>query len=65
MTKKELIEMLSDVPDNAQILTMYENYNLITNSTVHTIDINGYYEFRGSYVLTAANVRPYKQKDND
>ena len=58
MTKKELIEMLSEVPDNSQILLTYDVYNLISNSQIHTVDIKGFYEFRGSFVLSAANVRP-------
>lgn len=65
MTKKELIEMLSEVPDNAQILITYETYNLISNSQVNTTNINGFYEFRGSYVLSTANVRPRIIKNND
>lgn len=65
MTKKELIEMLSNVPDNARILTTYETYNLISNSMTHTAEINGFYEFRGSFVLTSANVRPGPIESND
>ena len=65
MTKKELIEMLSDVPDNSQILLTCDVYNLISNTQVHTVDIKGFYEFRGSFVLTAANVRPGPFKKDD
>lgn len=65
MTKKELIEMLSEVPDNAQIIMTYDSYNLISNTQVNTVNINGFYEFRGSYVLSSANVRPRIIKDND
>ena len=65
MTKKELIEMLSDVPDNARILTMYETYNLISNSMTHTTEVKGFYEFNGSYILTAANVRPGPTEKHD
>lgn len=65
MTKKELIEMLSEVPDNAQIIMTYDTFNLISNSETHTININGFYEFRGSYVLSAANVRPRIIKKDD
>lgn len=65
MTKKELIEMLSEVPDNSQILLTYDVYNLISNSQTHTTDIKGFYEFRGSFVLSAANVRPGPFEKND
>lgn len=65
MTKKELIEMLSEVPDNAQILLTYDTFNLISNSETHTVNINGFYEFRGSYVLSSANVMPRIIKNND
>lgn len=58
MNKKELIEMLSNVPDNARILITYETYNLISNTMAHTAEIKGFYEFNGSYILTSANVRP-------
>lgn len=65
MTKKELFEMLSDVPDNALITITHDTYNLISNS-VHAIDIKGFYENRGTYVLSAMNVRPYKiEESND
>lgn len=66
MTKKELIEMLSKVPDNARILTTYDTYDLLgTNPMTHTHEINGFYEFKGSYVLSAANVRPYIIKESN
>ena len=65
MTKKELIEMLSEVPDNAQIIMTYNTFNLISDSQTHTTNINGFYEFRGSYVLSAANVRPRIIKKDD
>ena len=64
MTKKELIEMLSNVPDDAKILLTYTQYNLI-DRTVHTGDIKGYYEYNGSYILCGLNVRPNKIKEND
>lgn len=65
MTKKELIEMLSEVPDNAQIIMTYDTFNLISNSETRTTNINGFYEFRGSYVLSTANVRPRIIKKDD
>ena len=58
MNKKELIEMLSNVPDNAKILITYDTYNLISNTITRTAEIKGFYEFNGSYILTSANVRP-------
>ena len=64
MTKKELIEMLSDVPDDAKILLTYTQYNLI-DRTVHTEDVRGYYEHQGSYILCGLNVRPNKIEEND
>jgi hypothetical protein len=64
MTKKELIEMLSEVPDNAQILLTYTTYNLIDTS-VHTQNIQGYYEYKGSYILCGLNVRPNSIERHD
>jgi len=57
MTKKELIEMLSEVPDNARILLTYTQYSLIDTS-IHTQDIKGFYGFNSSYVLCGLNVKP-------
>ena len=59
MTKKELIEMLSDIPDNSEIRTVETRQDLLGSST-YTRDINGYYENNGYYVLCGLNVRPYK-----
>ena len=59
MTKKELIEMLSDVPDDSEIRTVETRQDLLSSST-YTREINGYYENNGYYVLCGLNVRPYK-----
>lgn len=58
MTKKELIEMLSDVPDNSVIRIVETRQDLLGSST-YTREINGYYENNGYYVLCGLNVRPY------
>ena len=59
MTKKELIEMLSDIPDDSEICTVETRQDLLGLST-YTREINGYYENNGYYVLCGLNVRPYK-----
>ena len=59
MTKKELIEMLSDIPDNSEIRTVETRQDLLGSST-YTREINGYYENNGYYVLCGLNVRSYK-----
>jgi hypothetical protein len=59
MTKKELIEMLSDIPDNSEMRTVETRQDLLGSST-YTREINGYYENNGYYVLCGLNVRPYK-----
>jgi hypothetical protein len=59
MTKKELIEMLSDVPDNSVIRIVETRQDLLGSST-YSREINGYYENNGYYVLCGLNVRPYK-----
>lgn len=64
MTKKELIEMLSDVPDNSEIRTVETRQDLLGSST-YTREINGYYENNGYYVLCGLNVRPYKIEKHD
>lgn len=58
MTKKELIEMLSDIPDNSEIRTVETRQDLLGSST-YTREVNGYYENNGYYVLCGLNVRPY------
>ena len=64
MTKKELIEMLSDIPDNSEIRTVETRQDLLGSST-YTREINGYYENNGYYVLCGLNVRPYKIEKHD
>ena len=65
MTKKELIEMLSDIPDNAIVCITRESYSLIGNS-ISPININGYYEnSSGIYILSAMNVRPNKLSESN
>lgn len=62
MTKKELIEMLSDIPDNSEIRTVETRQDLL-GSNIYTREINGYYENNGYYVLCGLNVRPYKMTE--
>ena len=64
MTKKELIEMLSDIPDDSEIRIVETRQDLLGSST-YTRDINGYYENNGYYVLCGLNVRPYKIEKHD
>ena len=64
MTKKQLFEMLSNVPDDAIIGITYDSYNIIGNNT-YTVDIKGFYENKGMYILSSMNVRPYKMESND
>jgi hypothetical protein len=64
MTKKELIEMLSDIPDNSEIRIVETRQDLL-GSNIYTREINGYYENNGYYVLCGLNVRPYKLLGNN
>ena len=64
MTKKELIEMLSDIPDNSEIRIVETRQDLLSSST-YTREINGYYENNGYYVLCGLNVKPYKIEKHD
>jgi len=64
MTKKELIEMLSEVPDDSEIRTVEIRQDLLSSST-YTREVNGYYENNGYYVLCGLNVRPYKIEKHD
>ena len=57
MTKKELIEMLSPLPDDAEIKLTQERFDLMGNS-VYPVNINGYYENNGYYILSSRNVMP-------
>lgn len=66
MTKRELIEMLSEVPDNSEIRTVETRQDLL-GSSIYTREIKGYYENNGHYVLCGLNVRPYipSEESND
>lgn len=64
MTKKELIEMLSVIPDDAKIKITSERSDLLSH-WVNDIDIKGFYEYNGSYILCGQNVRPYTTEKHD
>lgn len=64
MTKKELIEMLSPLSDDSEIKIINESNNLLGNS-IYPININGYYEHNGYYILSSHNVRPYIIKESN
>ena len=64
MTKKELIEMLFNVPDDSEIRTVETRQDLLGSST-YTREIKGYYKNNGHYVLCGLNVRPYKIEKHD
>ena len=64
MIKKELIEMLSEVPDDSEICII-ENRQDLLGSNTYTREIKGYYENNGYYVLCGLNVRPYKIEKHD
>ena len=64
MTKEELIEMLSDIPDNSEIRIVETRQDLLGSCT-YTKEINGYYETNGYYVLCGLNIRPYKTEKHD
>ncbi len=64
MTKKELIEMLSEIPDNS-IIKITESRQDLLFTNIYAIDINGYYESKGYYILCGLNVRPYKMEKHD
>ena len=64
MTKKELIEMLSEIPDDSEIRTIENRQDLLGLST-YTKEIKGYYENNGYYVLCGLNVKPYKIEKHD
>jgi len=64
MTKKELIEMLSPLPDNA-VIRITKEYHDLLGDNIYALDIQGYYECNGYYVLTKHSVRPYKKESND
>lgn len=60
MTKRELVEMLSGVPDDAIISITREGRDLFLSPTTSAVEINGYYEFGEMYILTSLNVMPRK-----
>jgi len=64
MIKKELIEMLSKVPDDSEIRITESRQDLLGLNT-YTREIKGYYENNGYYVLCGLNVRPYKIEKHD
>ena len=64
MTKKELIKMLSEVPDDSEVRIVETRQDLLSSST-YAREINGYYENNGYYVLCGLNVRPYKIEKHD
>ena len=64
MTKRELIEMLSPVSDDAEIKITSERYDLIGNN-IYAMTINEYYEHNGFYVLSSHSIRPYFKESND
>jgi len=64
MTKKELIKMLSVIPDNVKIQITCERSDLLSH-WVNAIDIKGFYEYNGSYILCSQNVRPYTIERHD
>lgn len=58
MTKKELIEMIKDVPDYANIKIGGVKESLFCNSMSY-VNINGFYKLSNiDYVLTDINVQP-------
>lgn len=58
MTKKELIEMLADVPDNANIKIGGINEVLFSRNITYN-NINGFYKLTDiDYVLTDMNIQP-------
>lgn len=64
MTKEELIEMLSDIPNNSEVRIVETRQDLL-GSSIYTREINGYYENNGYYVLCGLNVRPHKIEKHD
>ena len=64
MTKEELIKMLSVIPDDAKIQITSERSDLLSY-WVNAIDIKGFYEYNGSYILCSQNIRPYTIEKHD
>jgi hypothetical protein len=59
MTKKELIEMLSEVPEDA-VIYITKDYQDLISSYTRTSEINGFYKYREGYILSELNVIPRK-----
>lgn len=58
MTKKELIEMIKAIPNDANINISIINESLFSSSTTYA-SINGFYKLTDiDYVLTDINVQP-------
>ena len=58
MTKKELIEMIKDVPDDSNIKIGGVKESLFGSSMTY-VNINGFYKLSDiDYVLTDINVQP-------
>ena len=57
MTKKELITILKDVPDNAKIFITENSTSLLGNSC-SKIEVQGFYRHYNTYVLCGLDVRP-------
>ena len=58
MTKKELIEMIKDVPDDSNIKIGGVKESLF-GSSMSYVNINGFYKLSDiDYVLTDINVQP-------
>ena len=64
MNKKELIEMLSEIPDDAEIKIVETKSDLLSTYN-YSRSIKGYYEYNDSYILCNLNVRPYKIEKHD
>ena len=56
--------MLSVIPDDAKIQLTSERNDLLSH-WINVVDIKGYYEHNGSYILCSHNVRPYTMKLHD
>ena len=58
MTKKDLFEMLKNVPEDAQIFYPSDFNDFLIGNRVSTISINGYYRNGDKYILSGMNIRP-------
>jgi hypothetical protein len=64
MTKKELILMLKDIPDNSKIYMTETNTSFLGSSTTKA-EIKGFYKHYDSFVLCSLDVRPSIILKND